>query len=48
MWQKIFDNSLVMMRKSNVSLKHNKPAYTGMCILKLSKSINVRIPLRLH
>ena len=46
MWHKIFDNSLI--RKSNASLKHNKPVYIGMCILKLSKSINVRIPLRLH
>ena len=31
MWHKLFDNSLVMIRKSNVSLKHNKPAYIRMC-----------------
>ena len=34
---KIFDNNLVALRKSKVSLKFNKPAYTGMCILKLNK-----------
>ena len=34
---KIFDNNLVPMRKSKVSLKLNKPAYIGICILKLSK-----------
>ena len=33
---KIFDNNLVTIRKSKVSLKPNKPAYIGMCILKLS------------
>ena len=34
---KIFDNNLVAIRKSKVSLKLNKPAYIEMCILKLSK-----------
>ena len=32
-----FDNNLVAIRKSKVALKLNKPAYTGMCILELSK-----------
>ena len=31
---KIFYNNLVAMRKSKVSLKLNKPAYIGMCILE--------------
>ena len=37
MSHKIFDNNLVAIRKSKVALKLNKPAYTGMCILKLIK-----------
>ena len=37
MLHKIFDNNLVAIRKSKVSLKLNKPAYIGMCILELSK-----------
>ena len=37
MTHKIFDNNLVAIRKSKVSLKLNKSAYTGMCILELSK-----------
>ena len=38
MSQKIFDNDLVMIRKSKVvTLNFNKPAYVGMCILDLSK-----------
>ena len=37
MSHKIFDNNLVVIRKRNLALKHNKPAYTGMCILQLSK-----------
>ena len=37
MSRKIFDNNLVAIRKSKVSLKLNKPAYIGMCILELSK-----------
>ena len=32
---KIFDNDLVTIRKSKVTLTLNKPAYTGMCILEL-------------
>ena len=34
---KIFDNNLVAKRKRKVSLRLNKPAYIGMCILELSK-----------
>ena len=37
MSHKIFDNDLVAMRKSKVTLTLNKPAYVGMCILDLSK-----------
>ena len=36
MLQKIFDNNLVSIRKSKVSLKLNKPLDIGMCILELS------------
>ena len=32
-----FDNNLVTIRKRKVALKLNKPAYTRMCILELSK-----------
>ena len=37
MSQKIFDNDLVAIRKSIVTLKLNKPAYVVMCILDLSR-----------
>ena len=37
MSQKVFDNNLVTIWKSKVSLNLNKLANTGMCILKLSK-----------
>ena len=37
MSHKVFDNNLVAIRKSKVTLKLNKPAYIGMCILELSK-----------
>ena len=37
MSQKMFDNDLVVIRKSKVTLALNKPAYVGMCILDLSK-----------
>ena len=37
MSHKIFDNNLVVICKSKVALKLNKPAYVGMCILGLSK-----------
>ena len=33
---KIFENDLVTIRKSKVTLTLNKSAYTGMCILELS------------
>ena len=37
MLHKIFNNNLVAIRKSKVSLKLNKPAYIGVCILEFSK-----------
>ena len=39
MSHKIFDNNLVMIRKGNLALKLNKPAYIGMCILEYGKTI---------
>ena len=39
MSNKIFDNNLVVIRKSKLPLKLNKPTYSGMCILELSKKI---------
>ena len=38
-----FDNNLVTIRKRKVALKLNKPAYTGMCILELSKVLMYKI-----
>ena len=37
MSHKIFENDLVVICKIKVTLTLNKPAYTGMCILELSK-----------
>ena len=37
MSQKTFDNDLVKIRKSKVTVKLNKPAYAALCILDLSK-----------
>ena len=37
MSHKLFGNNLVAICKSKATLKLNKPAYIGMCILKLSK-----------
>ena len=37
MSHKIFDNGLVAIRKKKFSLTLNKPAYTGVWILELSK-----------
>ena len=37
MSQKIFDNDSVAIRKNKVTLRLNKPACAGMCILDLSK-----------
>ena len=34
---KMFDNNLVEIRKSKVSVMLNKPPYIGMCVLDLSK-----------
>ena len=33
----IFDNNLVAVRKSKITLALSKPVYIGMCILDLSK-----------
>ena len=38
----IFDNNLVAIRKSKVSLNLNKPAYVGMCTLELSKVLKYK------
>ena len=35
--QKIFDNNLMVIHKIKISLKLNKLAFVGMCILELSK-----------
>ena len=37
MLHKIFDNNLVAIRKSKVTLTPNKPAFIGICILEFSK-----------
>ena len=37
MSHKMFDSNLAAIRKSKLALKLNKAAYTGMCILELSK-----------
>ena len=37
MSRKVFDNDLVAIRKSKVTLTLTKPAYIGICILELSK-----------
>ena len=37
MSHKIFDNDLVGIRKTKVTLTLNKPAYIGMCIPDISK-----------
>ena len=39
MSQKIFDNDLVAIRKSKVTLKLNNLAFVGTCILDLSKEL---------
>ena len=39
MVHKISNNHLVTIRKSKLALKLNKPAYTGTCILELSKGL---------
>ena len=43
MSHKIFDNNLVVIRKSKLALKLNKPAYIRMCILELSKILMYEI-----
>ena len=37
MSQKIFDNDLIEISKSKITLKLNKPVYNGTCILDLGK-----------
>ena len=37
MSHRIFDNNLVAIPKSKLVLKLNKQAYTGICILEMSK-----------
>ena len=36
---KIFDSSLVAMRKGKLAIKLNKPAYSRKCILELSSTL---------
>ena len=38
MSNKLFDNNLVVIRKSKLALKLNKPAYSGICILRIEQS----------
>ena len=37
MLHKVFGNNLIVIRKSKLALKLQKPAYIEMCILELSK-----------
>ena len=37
MSQKIFDNNLIAICKTKLTLRFNKPAYVGMCQLDLSR-----------
>ena len=37
MSKKVFENDLVANREGKVTLKLNRPAYVGICILDLSK-----------
>ena len=43
MSQKIFDNDLIAIRKSKVTLRLNKPAYVGMRILHVSKVLQYEL-----
>ena len=43
MSHKILDNNLVVIRKSKVALKPNKPAYIGMFILEMSKVLMYQV-----
>ena len=43
MSHKIFDNNLEAIQKSKLALKFSKLAYTGMCILELSKVLMYEI-----
>ena len=51
MSHKIFDNDLVVIRNSKVTLTLDKSAYVGMCILDFSinvRSINIWVSLWVH
>ena len=37
MQHKTFENNLAAIRKTKLTLKLNKPAYNGICILELRK-----------
>ena len=39
MSQKVFDNDLVVIQKSKITLTLNKPAYVGMYILNLNRAL---------
>ena len=43
MSHKIFDNNLEAIQKSKLALKLSKLAYTGMCILELSRVLMYEI-----
>ena len=45
MSQKMSGNDLVTKRKSKVLLMLNKPAYVRMCIIDLSRVLNIRVIL---
>ena len=42
----MFDNDLVATLKSKITLKLNKPAYVGICILDFSKVLTGEVPGR--
>ena len=46
MSQKLFDNDLIAILKSKVTLKLKKPAYVGICILDFSKDLRWDVPWR--
>ena len=46
--RKIFDNNLVEIHKIKTTLTLNKPGYVGMCMLEISKSSSLWIPLWLY
>ena len=48
MSHKIFDNNLVAIRKSKLTLTLKKPAYIGMRILEFSKLLTYEFHYHLH